>query len=337
MRFWTGNVTAVLILVTVAFAAMRVAASEATLRDAIDLFDQQEYGEARRVLEDLPQEARETAQALYYLGRLDLIDGEDEKAAEYFERAIDVDAEQSEYHHWLAMAVMRRTPYRNVFGRMMSATKAVKAFKKAIELDPANLRPRMTLFQMMVRSYDMGGVKREDLAQEVEAIAGIDSVMGHVARGTFYQLVEKDMDRAGVELKRSLDLAPENRAAAISYADFLWETGMMDEAIGVLASFVERVPDDKSARLNLGMRTMLRGEDYARAKGLFEACLGLKSDTGMPSETAVRWCLGLAFHLMGEEGRAQKEWSIVYTLDERFDRILERMPQMSELNSLLAK
>ena len=337
MRFCTKSIPAWLLLAAVALAGIHAAAYEEAMSDIADLFDRQEYGEARRALEKLPEEGRNTGPALYYLGRLDLIDGEDEKAAECFEKAIDVDPEQSEYHHWLAMAVMRRTPYRNFFGRMMGATKAVKGFRKAIELDPANLRARMTLFQMMVRSYDMGGVKKEDLIEEVESIAHIDSVMGHVARGTFYQLVEKDMERARVELRRSHDLAPENRAAAISYADYLWEMDVMDEAIGVLASFVERVPDDKSARFNLGMRTILSGENYARAKGLFEECLSLKSETGMPSETMVRWCLGLACHLLGDEDGAQREWSAVYELDKDFDHVLERIPEMSELNSILSQ
>jgi tetratricopeptide (TPR) repeat protein len=145
------------------------------------------------------------------------------------------------------------------------------------------------------------------------------------------------MVKAGAELKRSLDLAPENRAAAVSYSDYLWECNRKDDAIRVLASYVERRPDDKPAHFDLGTRMILSGTDPAGAKVVFEDCLALQSDTGMPSETMVRWCLGLACHLLGEEEQAQREWSTVYEMDEDFDHILEKSPQMSELNPLKGK
>jgi tetratricopeptide (TPR) repeat protein len=337
MIYYLRSLVVLLLLAVVTFVGVRAAASESTLTKVIELFDHQKYDEARQALEELPKEDRRTGQALYYLGRLDLINGEHEQATEWFEKAVDADPMQSEYHHWLGVAVMRRTPYRSLVGKMAGAMKALKGLRKAIELDPTNLRPRMMLFQMMVRSYDRGSVNREDLVQQAESIARIDSVMGYVARGTFYQLVEKDLERASAELERGLDLAPENRAAAISYAGYLWEDGRKDEAIQVLTSFVEKVPDDKPARFTLGTRIILSGSNHARAKGLFEECLVLKSETGMPSEAMVRWCLGLACHLLGEVHRTEAEWSVVYKLDKDFDRVLEEVPQMVELNSILDK
>lgn len=337
MRCYLRTLALSLLLAAVSLLAARAGAHEPTLLHAIDLFERQDYDEARRVLGELPEETRKTGQALYYVGRLDLIDGDPQRAVTSLEEAIDLDPAQSEYHHWLAVALMRRSAYRSFLGRMRDAMKAVKELQTSVELDTLNLRPRMTLFQMMARSYDRGGSKKEDLFQQAKSIAEIDSVMGYVARGTLFLVVEKDMVKAGAELRRSLDLAPANRAAAVSYSDYLWECDRKDEAIQVLTSYVERMPDDKPARFNLGTRMILSGTDFGGAKVIFEECLALQSDTGMPSETMVRWCLGLACHLLGEEDVAQKEWSTVYEMDKDFDHILERSPQMSELNSLIGE
>ena len=55
--------------------------------------------------------------------------------------------------------------------------------------------------------------------------------MGYVARGTPHQFVDNDMEAAGTAFEKGLDLAPTNRAAAISYADYLWEMNEKDKAI----------------------------------------------------------------------------------------------------------
>lgn len=329
------RLTLLFLLPALALTSQPADARDAALEHAVDLFDRQAYDEARREFEGLLEQSGDDAQVSYYLGRLDLIDSDNEGAAKRFEQAIDFGPDQSAYHHWLAIAVMRTMPYTGLLGRMTGSMKALREFRKAIQLDPSNLRARMTLFQMMARSYDRGAASKEDLIQQVASIAEIDSVMGHVARGTFSHRVAKDIERAEVEFETGFDLAPGNRAAALSYADYLWDVGRKDEAIGILAAFLDSMPNDKPACFDLGSRIILSGKDYARAKHLFDECLSLKSETGMPSEAMVRWCLGLAYHLLGEEERAKAEWAAVYALDEDFDRVLSEVPQMSELHSVL--
>jgi tetratricopeptide (TPR) repeat protein len=307
----------------------------ADLAEVKGLFEQQQYTEARRVLDGLPWQTTENGEASYYRGRLDLIDGDLERAAESLEKALDVDPDRSEYQYWLAFAMMRRMPYRGFLGRMMGGMELVKRLRKAVELDPENIRARMTLFQILARSYGMGGAKKEDLVRQVDAIAGVDSVMGRVARGTFYQLVEEDADRAGYEFELGFSADPHNRAAAISYADYLWESGQRDSAMKALASFVGEVPEDKTARFNLGIKTILTGQDLEGAEAVFAGCLGLKSDTGLPTEAMVRWCLGLACHLQGKEDQAAEEWSRAYQIDKDLDRLIEETPDLAVLGTLL--
>jgi tetratricopeptide (TPR) repeat protein len=337
MRRCAGNLVLSLALGAVSLPLACAAAHDPTLAQVVELFELHDYGEARRVLEELPEELQRTGQGYYYEGRLDLVNGAPKAAVGSFEEAVAFDVEESEYHHWLATALLRRAVYRSFIGRMGDVMKAVGELQEAIGHDPQNLRPRMTLFQMMARSPGMGGMTKEDLLQHVSAIAEIDSVMGRVARGTFFQVVEKDMARAGAELRGALELAPGNRAAAIAYSDNLWESGQPDEAMRVLRSYVERIPDDKSASFNLATRIIQSQADLKSAKAILNKCLSLQSDTGMPSEAMVRWCLGLAHHLLGEEEEAQREWSIVYETDGRFDRVLEESPQLSELKALIAE
>ena len=335
MSLWFRNLTVMFVVAAVSLAATPAFPSEDDLAEVRDLFDQQHYLEARRALEDLSGEIAEAGEALYYGGRLDLIDGDYDRAVKSLEHAVKAEPNRSDYHYWLGVAMMRKMPYRSSLGRMMSGMKMVKELRKAVELDPGNLMARMTLFQILARSYDMGGSQKQDLIEQVKAIAEIDSVMGHVARGTFYQLVERDLGSAGAEFETGFGLGPRNRAAVVSYADYLWASDRRDEAIAILTSFIEEVPEDKPARFNLGVKTVLLGRDYAAAERIFEDCLSLKSDTGMPSEPMVRWCLGLACHLRGKYDRAEEEWSAVYRIDKDFDDILKKTPDLAELDAIL--
>jgi tetratricopeptide (TPR) repeat protein len=287
MGFCSKVIAVALILLAMTLAGAGAAAD--ALKEAKDLFDRQEYDEARRVFQSLSEQDSATGEALYYLGRLDLIAGDRKGAEKHFEQAIKADAGQSDYHHWLAVAIMRGMPYSSFLGKMTGSMKMLKEFKRAIELDPANLRPRMTLFQIMVRSFGRGMGSRGDLVEQIEAIAGIDSVMGYVAEGTLFQIVDDDMEQAGALFEQAYGLEPTNRAAAISYADYLWEMDDEDGASQVLTGFLVSEPDDKSAHFNLAVRTILRGRDYARVKVLLETCLGLKSDSGVPTEGVWAW------------------------------------------------
>jgi hypothetical protein len=98
---------------------------------------------------------------------------------------------------------------------------------------------------------------------------------------------------------------------------------------------VERAPDDRAACFNLGIRNILSGGDYAAAESLFTGCVTLKSESGMPSEAMVRWCLGLAYHLQGKDTQAEAEWQAVYEIDKDFDCVLEDVPDMAELKAIL--
>ena len=337
MRRCAGHVILSLAIGATSLPTASTRATEPTPTQAAELFEQRNYREARRVLEELPNGLRETAQGCYYAGRLDLIDGDPESAVESFEDAIDINDEESEYHHWLATALLLRSIYRSSIGKMRDAMRAVGELREAVAHAPRNLRPRMTLCQRMARSPGMGGETKGDLLQQVSAIAEIDSVMGHVARGTFFQEVEEDTAKAGAEFRAAFAQGPENRAAAVSYSDYLWDSGLQDEAIRALRSYLEMVPDDKPARFNLGCRIIQSQADPASATPILNDCLNLQSETGMPSEAMVRWCLGLTHHLLGEEEAAQREWSKVHEIDERFDSVLGQSPQLSELRALIGE
>ena len=178
MRRCAGHLVLSLAIMAASSPLASAGTLEPTMAQVVELFELQEYGDARRVLDELPDELRRTGDGCYCAGRLELIDGAPESAVGSFEEAVVLDPEESEYHHWLATALLRRGVYRSFVGRMGDAMRAVGELREAIAHDPQNLPPRMTLFQMMARSPGMGGATNEDLLEAVQAIAEIDSVMG---------------------------------------------------------------------------------------------------------------------------------------------------------------
>ena len=124
MKRCAGNLVLSLAIAAASLPLASAGARESVLAEVAELFELREYDDARRVLEELPGELRTTGQGCYYAGRLGLIDGDPESAVGFLEEAVALDPEESEYHHWLATALLRRAVYRSFIGRTRDAMRA---------------------------------------------------------------------------------------------------------------------------------------------------------------------------------------------------------------------
>ncbi|MBC8527495.1 MAG: tetratricopeptide repeat protein [Candidatus Cloacimonetes bacterium] len=303
--------------------------------EAINLFKQRNYDESRIIFEILSRQDKENDRIYYYLGRLELIENDYKEAIKYFQKAIDRNENESNYHYWLVVAIMRKIPYSNFFGKMTNSMKMMKELKKAIELDSTDVKPRMMGFNMFVHSYGKGPFKKEDIIKMANDIQKIDSIRSYIAFANIYYYVTDEQEKVEEEYIKAMSLASDSSFVISNYADYLFKVRRYDEAILLYENYLQKNPADINVKFDLGVTYIISGKNYKRAQECFENCLNLKSDYGMPSKAMIHWSLGLAYYLLGQNDKAEKEWETVKTLDKDFKKVLEAFPQIKKMSKIL--
>ena len=305
--------------------------------EAINLFKQGNYDESRIIFEELSRQDKDNDKIHYYLGRLELIENDYKEAIKYFQKAIDKNENESNYHYWLVVAIMRKIPYCNFFGKMTNSMKIMKELKKSIEMDSTNIKPRMMIFNMFVHSYGKGPFKKEDLIKMANDIQKINSIRGNIAFANIYYYVTDEQEKVEEEYIKAMSLASDSSFVISNYADYLFKVKRYDEAILLYENYLQKYPADLNIKFDLGVVYIISGKNYKRAQECFENCLKLKSDYGMPSKAMIHWSLGLVYYLLGQEDKAEKEWETVKTLDKDFNDVLDAFPQMKKMNLILKR
>ena len=173
------------------------------------------------------------------------------RSIEYFKQSIELDPLQAEVHAGLAEALC----YAGIFGLRPSAEtypEAHTASMKALELDPLN--------------------------------AGAHNVLANVKQG-----YEWDLDGAGKEYRRALELNPSHLLTRLWYAEHLTRVGRFDEAV---AESERAVALDPISPLSLNNRAMVffRTRRYDEAIRFSQQALDLD-----PTMVNALWWEGLSY------------------------------------------
>src|SRR5262249_50068282 len=132
------------------------------------------------------------------------------------QRAVSGRPDDSEYQRWLGRAYGAAAEQARSFSL---ARKVRLAFEQAVQLNPANLAARRDLLEFYLEApWILGGSSGKALKQ-VEAIAGVDAVAGHLARAA-YCLHEKRLDEAVAAYESMLNLRPSRIDPYLEAADF---------------------------------------------------------------------------------------------------------------------
>src|SRR5215467_6848509 len=132
------------------------------------------------------------------------------------ERAVSERPGDSEFHRWLGRAYGGAAEQKRSFSM---ARKVRAAFEDAVRLDVSNIAARRDLMEFYVEApWIVGGDKRRALKQ-VEAIARVDAVAGHLARAVFWIRTNR-LSAAEAEYQKILAARPDRIEPYLEAADF---------------------------------------------------------------------------------------------------------------------
>jgi tetratricopeptide (TPR) repeat protein len=228
------------------------------------------------------------------------------------ERAVAESPADSEYRRWLGRAYGSAAEERRSF---LMARKVRQTFEQAVHLDPSNIAARRDLMQFYLEAPGIvGGGERKALAQ-ADAIAQLDPVDGHLARGAYWA-GRKRFDLADAEYRRVIDARPDRIGPCLEVAEYAESRG----DAGTLADAVEQATgvatDDIRLAYYNGVLLVLAKHNPAEANRSLRAYLAAaprRSD--LPSHSAAHTWLGRLAEQQGQVTVAIDEYRAALAID----------------------
>lgn len=216
------------------------------------LYQSKRYEEAASAFESIKEGSSNYAVAQFYLGRIAFDKKEFDDAVDYFLEATEADTQTGDYFAWLGDAYAAIGADASIFRQMSVGPKAMKAWEKAVDLDPKHIGARYSLIgAYAVAPSMMGGGQEKTNAMAKETLP---------------------------LLEESLRKSPEDFVHSYWYGRISAMTGLeLSKGEGCLRKYLTYTP--KEGEPKLGGANMRLGQimekqgNKAEAKKYFEAAL----------------------------------------------------------------
>jgi len=135
----------------------------------VTLFEHRQFAAAQQFFEAFVSQYPTDPAGAYYLGRIALESKRYSQAATWFERAVQLDGDNSDYHRWLGRTYGQQA--QRAGGEAFFLARKVKThLEKAVELNPDNIEARFDLMEYYLQAPAfLGGdaAKAEGQAREI--------------------------------------------------------------------------------------------------------------------------------------------------------------------------
>jgi tetratricopeptide (TPR) repeat protein len=300
----------------------------ALIQTAQKQFHSGNYSASIATLESAVAQNANGAEAYYWLGR-DYYELKDyDNAIAQAERAVQLDPSNSVYHQWLGRSYGEKADKERSFGL---AKKVKKEFQEAVRLDPKNLQARRDLEEYCIEAPWIAGGSKDEAKAQVEAIAAVDPVEGHLARATFDEGALKKMDLAEAEYREVLKAKPnriEPYLEAVNFFGGMKKLADMDEAIAAAAQVA---PTDARLEYYRGAAKILEGQDFAHAEEYLKAYIASTPERSeWPSHGRARDWLGRLYEAEGKRTEAAEQYRAALQLEPGRKDTKERLEKLEK-------
>jgi tetratricopeptide (TPR) repeat protein len=295
----------------------RTAASRADqadqIRKARNQFEAGDYAAATATLQAAISQEPGSAEAHYWLGRTYYETRDFDNATAQAEKSVALDAKNSVYHQWLGRAYGAQADRERSF---TIARKVKKEFEEAVRLDPSNIPVRRDLEEFCLDApWIVGGSKDEARAQ-VDAIAAIDPVEGHLARAVFDKNQGKP-DLEENEYRQVLAAKSSHIEPYFEVADFFVAQNKPADMQTVIQVAAAISPNDARLGYYRGVMGVLSGgSSGAQAEQYLKAYIASTPNRSeWPSHAAARDWLGRLYEAQGKRAEAAEQYRAALQLD----------------------
>jgi len=271
-------------------SALRVPAG--TLDDALALYAQKRYPEARLALEKITASEPTNAAACHYLG-LTLRQRADDRAIEdalpWLGKATELAPTNATYLTLFGIAALQSAGKTR---SVSTATRGRDAIIRAIELEPDNLDAREALLQFYASApWPIGS--RTKAKEQAEAIA-----QRNATRGLFAHVLIKTSEKK------------------------------YDEAIGLCEKSLEQNPDFYPALAELGRLAVASGTKLDRGLTALRRCLQLEPPLGQATHALIHYRIGTLHLKLNDKTAARAAFTHALQLDPQLKRAADALAKL---------
>jgi len=277
------------------------------LERGIKLFEARKYAEAKEVFKSCVENDPNSATASFYLGRIYLVENDDDEAIANFERSIKLDESNSDYHLWLGRALSLRMQQVSIFKRPLVVKNMKKEFQRAIELNPGNLDARFGLLQFYTFAPGFMGGSQKEANEQAAEIRKRDIAQGYLALGLIYHS-QKQNDLAEQQFLAAVEAKPETFQAYYQLAYLYSAREDYDKSFEILNKLVTSYPGEIEAFFHVGKIAEISGKNLDQAEAYMKQYLAAEPKESSPSKSDAHYLLGAIFEKKGEKESARSEY-----------------------------
>ena len=294
------------------FAVAAVDAS-AQIQMAQRQFNAGNYSAAISTLQSAVTQNPNSAEAYYWLGRTYYEIRDYDNAIAAAEKSVALDPKNSVYHQWLGRIYGGKADRDRSFSY---ARKVKKEFEEAVQLNPQNVAARRDLEEYDLQAPWVVGGNKDEAKAQVEAIAALDPIAGHLARGVYDMDAAKKSDLAEKEYREVLAAKPAKVEPYLEVIAFFQQQNKPADMETAIEAAALVTPNDprlgywRGAALTLANSNLADAEKYLKA---YLASTPERSD--WPSHSAARGWLGRVYEAQGKRGEAAEQYRAALQLD----------------------
>ena len=276
-------------------------------------FDAGNYTGAISTLQPAASQAPPNGEVYYWLGRSYYELRDYDNSIANLEKAVAIDPKNSLYHQWLGEADGGKADVDRSFS---FARKVKKEFEAAVSLNGSNIQARRDLEEFCLDApWIVGGSKDEAQAQ-VNAIAAVDPIEGHLARALYYREASKDNGQAESEYKQVLAAKPKKPEPYFEVADFYVAQNRPADIETAIQAAAAVSPNDPRITFYRGVEGVLANQNLPDAEQDLKSYLATTPDrSDWPSHASARVWLGRLYELEGKTADAAEQYRAALQLD----------------------
>jgi tetratricopeptide (TPR) repeat protein len=302
--------------------------SGGSLQAAQHEFDLGNYLSAIKALQSAVSQNPSSAEAYYWLARSYYEMHDFDNAITQGEKAVALDPKNSLYHQWLARAYGGKADRDRSF---FLAKKVKKELEESVRLNPSNIEARADLEDFCTTAPWIVGGNKDEAREQVEAIAAIDPVAGHMARGDYDFQALKRPDLAETEFRQVLSAKPtriEPYLEAIAF--FQKQNDLPDMAAALSAASDVNAKDPRVSYFQAVYWTLTETEAGRAEEYLKSYIAGTPERSDWPPHAAAREWLGRLYESQGKRAEAAEQYRAALQLDPGRKEASARLRQLEK-------
>lgn len=282
------------------------------IADIQQQFDSGNYWSAVNTLRALISQNPGNAATHFWLGRCYYEMQEYSNAVSELEKATQLEPYSSVYHDWLGRGYGAVAMREHSF---LVARRVKKEFQAAVQSDGSNIDAHRDLEEYLLDAPWIVGGSRSDALAQVDAIAQVNPVDGHLAKAEYETSIGKP-DLAVVEYNAALALKPKSIDAYLEIANYYGRLGNAAELTSLVQQAAQVSPKDARLPFYRGVALIQSGKNFPEAEQHLKAYLAdspQRSD--WPPHSSARFWLGQLYEKEGNKVAAAEQYRDALSLD----------------------